>query len=362
MSVDPRLRLAILNVRTAFGQLKPRALGAWEQGIEQAFEKNRRRWTAPEAEEAVRALQGLAGRIARGEIYELEQLPLVDRPQPIIPAQGRGIRPRPLAPLLPPPNAPPPRAPEPVLHLLNASYPLEGTVGGAASALTATHSPHLSHHSSPLATFSPPNDTSYRPLFALLDEISFAFEEYIGVFYPREEHGAQLNEQVGWDTAVRIFVKGRWEQWGSEDAGLARVQAREMLEQTLGHIKNDTLQVLPPLALFAMLPCPGGHFANSASFHPSSRPTSSRSSNHGPNPWTSGEYFSLDGYRQTLVDWLHHSQHPQPHPHPQHSPPFGFGGAGDEHNMRELARRHRRMTDRQASRYGTTVRAFAAGM
>ncbi|GAA5901198.1 hypothetical protein JCM6882_006141 [Rhodosporidiobolus microsporus] len=366
MALEARLNTFFSDLRLAFGQVKPPGLDEWHVAIWRAFHANRARWTDAQALEVLRALEGLLPRAVRGEILEVDQLiqpqqlnafPWQPLPQPRHPLRNSHN-----------PHLFPP-APPPALQLFNNEYPLAGTVApGAASApalASGGHplSPHHSRSGSSSAIVAADDVSYHLDLWPLLTQIRAAFEGFIGDYYPREEHADQLATQARWDLAVRTFVREEWVAWGVEEGGLARVQAREMLEQVLAHLRNDTFKVFPPIQLFAMLPAEFGRFVNpqppSQPPHPqpTSRPSSSRSQAASPaaNAWTAGEYYSMDGYRQTLQDWLQQNSHLQ-------RPHSGSSAAGGQHTMRELARGHRRMTASQARRYGTTVQAFAAGV
>ncbi|GAA5901211.1 hypothetical protein JCM6882_006146 [Rhodosporidiobolus microsporus] len=324
---NPAARAAGHTARLAFQAVENR----WERDIENAFEQNRARWNLLQTDHAFNAFEHLLARVADGEITDIGQL-----------IQGWQLNKFPTEPL----------------QLFNSEYPLEATVspGPVPIPAHAPGQPFLPHHLGGGAPLSADDLSYHLDIWPLLTQIRAAFEGFIGDIYPREEHADQLAIQTQWDTAVRAFVQEHWVFWGLLDGGLARTQAREMLEQV-----NDTFKVFPPIELFAMLPAEFGRFVNPEPTphllppQPNARPSSAHS-HRGvePSPWTTGEVYSLEGYRQTLLNYLQQNQHL--------ARPRSRSSAGGQRNMRELARGHRRMTESQARRYGTTVQAFAAGL
>ncbi|GAA5820402.1 hypothetical protein JCM11251_005611 [Rhodosporidiobolus azoricus] len=338
----------------------------WEKQIEAACDRNVHRWTLANFDAILRFVEDQATDVARGRITDVFQLLLHSNAPPFIPSHVSAPPPvvhhhEPQHGVLVPHNLPP--IPPPAIQLFNAAYPLQQTCGPTAPSISAHAGGHQFMHHHPTApalaapAAAPADDVSYHiDIFPLLTRINGAFHGYVGVYYTEEEQPEQLDIEADWDEEVREYVRENWRRWGDSHGGLARTQARELLQQTLQHIQNDTLKVLPPIGLFMMLPRLNGRFAEEEELHdPPGNATSDTHTYHtGQNAWTSGQYYGLQGYARTLRTWLDENQHRVPEP--------ASGHPHERHSMHELARWHRRMTPRQMMRYGPAGRAFAVSM
>ncbi|GAA5901189.1 hypothetical protein JCM6882_006139 [Rhodosporidiobolus microsporus] len=284
----------------------------WEREITEEMERARSNWTAEQTRAVFGALEGLPGGVGEGWIMDVEHLPQAwqldaiahDQPLPAHPTAA---------------SAQPPHAPVP-----HGSYLLSLGI-----------EPYTLH------------------IWPLLTDIHMAFLAHIKDYFPRGEQPREQREQAQWDSRVRTIIEARWEGWG--EAG--RAQAEQLLRQVLQHLREDTFRVLTsadPAAQHHPHPHPHSTFPSEPSpFSAAPDPT---------NPWAAPG--DVDVYRARLEQWEWEHQHPHLQHHQSAAqpppsalpPPHAFGDY-----PHSLAKAHRRMTESQARRYGTTVKAFSAG-